>query len=88
MEKTELHEILTLNRVFAVAPEMVWRAWIDADALRVWFGQSEAPGWEALQPEEESLLQIRCRCSKRRSFGTMSGCRSGHVLDIAGPPRY
>jgi uncharacterized protein YndB with AHSA1/START domain len=48
MEKTELHEILTLNRVFAVAPETVWRAWIDADALRVWFGQSEAPGWEAL----------------------------------------
>ena len=27
MEKTELHEILTLNRVFAVAPETVWFAW-------------------------------------------------------------
>jgi uncharacterized protein YndB with AHSA1/START domain len=47
MEKTELHEVLRLNRVFAVAPEAVWRAWTDADALRVWFGQSEASGWEA-----------------------------------------
>jgi uncharacterized protein YndB with AHSA1/START domain len=48
MERTELCEVLRLTRVYAVAPDKVWRAWVDADALRVWFGQSEAPGWEAV----------------------------------------
>ena len=48
MERTQLCEVLRLDRVFAAAPEIVWRAWVDADALRVWFGQSEAPGWEAV----------------------------------------
>lgn len=38
---------LNLKRFFPVAPEKVWRAWIDADALRVWFGQTEAAGWQA-----------------------------------------
>lgn len=38
---------LVLRRVFAVAPEKVWRAWIDAAALRIWFGQADAPGWQA-----------------------------------------
>src|SRR5258706_5537642 len=47
MERTELHEVLRLSRVLAVAPEAVWRAWTDVAALRVWFGQSEAPGWAA-----------------------------------------
>ena len=47
MERTELHEVLRLERVFAVAPEKVWRAWTDAEALRLWFGQSEAPDWAA-----------------------------------------
>jgi uncharacterized protein YndB with AHSA1/START domain len=47
MERTELHEVLRLERVFAVAPEKVWRAWTDAEALRAWFGQSEAPDWAA-----------------------------------------
>ena len=45
MEKTL--EKLVLTRSFAVAPEKVWRAWIDADAMRVWFGQTEAPAWHA-----------------------------------------
>jgi uncharacterized protein YndB with AHSA1/START domain len=47
MERTELHEVLRLERVFAVAPEKVWRAWTEAEALRIWFGQSEAPDWAA-----------------------------------------
>jgi len=37
MERAQLHEVLRLNRVFAVAPEALWRAWTDADALRVFF---------------------------------------------------
>jgi uncharacterized protein YndB with AHSA1/START domain len=45
MEKTL--EKLVLTRSFTVTPEKVWRAWIDADAMRVWFGQTEAPAWQA-----------------------------------------
>ena len=45
MEKTL--EKLVLVRSFTVAPEKVWRAWIDAGAMRVWFGQAEAPTWQA-----------------------------------------
>jgi len=40
-------ESLVLRRTFAVAPQKVWRAWIDAAALRIWFGQADAPGWQA-----------------------------------------
>jgi len=38
---------LVLTRSFAVAPDKVWRAWIEPAALRIWFGQSDAPGWQA-----------------------------------------
>ena len=41
---------LVLRRVYAAPPERVWRAWIDADALRVWFGQEGAQGWTADWP--------------------------------------
>jgi len=40
-------ESLVLRRTFAVAPRKVWRAWVDAAALRIWFGQSDAACWEA-----------------------------------------
>ena len=40
-------ESLVLRRVFDVAPELVWRAWIDSAALRIWFGQADAAGWQA-----------------------------------------
>ena len=46
MESTAL-ETLVLRRVYAVAPEKVWRAWFDADALRSWLGQADFPGWHA-----------------------------------------
>jgi len=46
MEKTAL-ERLVLTRTLAAAPETVWRAWTDADALRVWFAQTESPRWLA-----------------------------------------
>ena len=36
---------LTLKRVYPVAPEKVWRAWTDPQALRQWFDQTDAPGW-------------------------------------------
>ena len=40
-------ETLVLKRVYAVAPDKVWRAWFDADALRIWLGQGESPVWRA-----------------------------------------
>jgi len=40
-------EVLVLRRNYPVAPHAVWRAWIDAAALRIWFGQSDASCWEA-----------------------------------------
>ena len=43
----EARETLVLKRFFPVAAEKVWRAWIDVDALRVWFGQSGAAAWQA-----------------------------------------
>jgi uncharacterized protein YndB with AHSA1/START domain len=43
----EEREVLVLRRNFPVAPQAVWRAWIDVAALRIWFGQSDAPCWEA-----------------------------------------
>jgi uncharacterized protein YndB with AHSA1/START domain len=41
------HETLVLRRSFAVPPGAVWRAWIDAAAIRTWFGQGDAAGWKA-----------------------------------------
>lgn len=38
---------LVLTRSFPVAPDKVWRAWVEPAALRTWFGQSDAPGWQA-----------------------------------------
>lgn len=38
---------LNLRRFFPVAPDKVWRAWIDPAAVRDWFGQGDAPGWKA-----------------------------------------
>jgi uncharacterized protein YndB with AHSA1/START domain len=38
---------LVLTRNFFVAPDKVWRAWIDPAAIRIWFGQADAPGWQA-----------------------------------------
>ena len=32
---------LSLNRTFPVAPEEVWRAWTDPQALKRWFGPDE-----------------------------------------------
>lgn len=47
MESTLQRETLVLKRFYAVAPDKVWRAWTEPDALRVWFGQSESPVWQA-----------------------------------------
>ena len=38
METTQAPAAVTLRRSFAVAPEKVWRAWTDPQALIHWFG--------------------------------------------------
>lgn len=40
-------EALELRRFYPVAPDRVWRAWVEADALREWFGQASARSWNA-----------------------------------------
>lgn len=47
MDRTLQRESLLLTRFYAVAPEKVWRAWTEPDALRIWFGQADAPGWKS-----------------------------------------
>ena len=40
-------EAFVLRRSYPVPPPAVWRAWVDAAVLRVWFGQVDAPEWHA-----------------------------------------
>jgi uncharacterized protein YndB with AHSA1/START domain len=47
MERALQSETLVLTRFYAVAPEKVWRAWTEPDALRIWFGQAGAANWKA-----------------------------------------
>ena len=47
MERILQHESLLLTRFYAVAPDKVWRAWTEPDALRIWFGQVDAADWKA-----------------------------------------
>ena len=44
MENVAL-DTLVLKRSFPVAPDKVWRAWFDAEALRDWLGQADSPVW-------------------------------------------
>ena len=60
-------ESLVLRRVFAVEPAKVWRAWIDAAALRIWFGQADASGWQA---EMDVRAGGRYRLVMRNSEGS------------------
>jgi uncharacterized protein YndB with AHSA1/START domain len=49
MAKANLEEDgpFVLTRRFSVAPDKVFRAWIEPAAIRIWFGQADAPGWQA-----------------------------------------
>ncbi len=56
MEQSKLAEVpsLTLTRSYPVAPEKVWRAWTDPQALKQWFKPD--PSW--LVPLVESDLRV------------------------------
>ena len=58
---------LTLSRTYPVAPEKVWRAWTDAEALKRWWGP--APG----EPVSAAELDVRVGGRFRIVFGGADG---------------
>jgi uncharacterized protein YndB with AHSA1/START domain len=76
MAETTLKEkpSLTLNRSYPVAPERVWRAWTDPQALKRWFG----PGGE----DPVSLAQLDVRVGGR--FRIVFGGPDGKAHDVQG----
>ena len=76
MEQAKLAEkpSLNLQRRYPVAPEKVWRAWTDAQALKQWWG----PGG----PEAVSLVQIDLRVGGR--FRIVFGGARGEDHEVQG----
>jgi len=65
---------LTLSRHYPVAPEKVWRAWTDPQALRQWFG----PGG----PQAVSVADLDLRVGGR--FRLVFGGAQGNEHEAAG----
>lgn len=65
---------LTLQRHYPVAPEKVWRAWTDAEALKRWWGPG--PG------EPVSLAELDVRVGGR--FRIVFGGPDGKMHECAG----
>ena len=65
---------LTLTRSYPVAPEKVWRAWTDPEAIKRWFG----PG----AGEPVSLAQLDVRVGGR--FRIVFGGADGKAHECAG----
>lgn len=65
---------LTLRRHYPVAPEKVWRAWTDPQALRQWFG----PGG----PQPVSVADVDLRAGGR--FRLVFGGPQGNEHEAAG----
>lgn len=69
MEATRLDQkpFLTLTRRFPVAPEKVWRAWTDPEAVKKWWG----PGPD--EPVSRAELDVRVGGRFRIVFGGADG---------------
>lgn len=76
MEQAKLAEkpSLSLQRRYPVAPEKVWRAWTDPEALKRWWG----PGG----PEAVSLVQLDVRVGGR--FRIVFGGPQGDEHEVQG----
>jgi uncharacterized protein YndB with AHSA1/START domain len=76
MEQAKLAEkpALSLQRRYPVAPEKVWRAWTDPQALKQWWG----PGG----PEAVSLVQLDVRVGGR--FRIVFGGPQGDEHEVQG----
>jgi uncharacterized protein YndB with AHSA1/START domain len=70
MEQAQLKDkpALTLHRKFPVAPEKVWRAWTEPQALKQWFG----PAGEQ-QPVSVADIDLRPGGRFRLAFGGPDG---------------
>ena len=79
METTRLAEkpSLNLQRHYPVAPEKVWRAWTDPEALKRWWG----PGG----PEAVSVVQLDLRVGGR--FRIVFGGPKGDDHEVQGTYR-
>jgi uncharacterized protein YndB with AHSA1/START domain len=69
MEQAKLREkpFLSLNRSYPVAPEKVWRAWTDPEAIKRWWG----PGGN--DPVSVAQLDVRVGGRFRIVFGGPQG---------------
>lgn len=69
MNGSALNELprLVLTRVYPVAPEKVWRAWTDPQALARWFGPAEADSVSRAE------LDVRVGGRYRVVFGAPDG---------------
>ncbi len=65
--------LLSLTRIFPVAPEKVWQAWTDPQALKNWFGPDEG---------EVSLAQTDVRVGGR--FHVIFSTLDGEQHDVSG----
>ncbi len=86
MEQARLKDkpFLTLSRSYPVAPEKVWRAWTDPQALKRWWG----PGG----PEAVAVAQLDVRVGGRFRivFGGPRGDEhevQGRYLEVAPPAK-
>jgi uncharacterized protein YndB with AHSA1/START domain len=79
MEQARVSEkpALSLQRHYPVAPEKVWRAWTDPQALKRWWG----PGG----PEAVSLVQLDVRVGGR--FRVLMVDAQGEEFDVSGTYR-
>jgi uncharacterized protein YndB with AHSA1/START domain len=67
MEQVAAKPSLTLSRHYPVAPEKVWRAWTDPEAIKRWFGP------EAGEPVAAAELDVRAGGRFRIVFGGPDG---------------
>ena len=74
MERVAEKPSLTLTRTYPVAPEKVWRAWTDAEAVKKWWGPG--PG------EPVSLAELDVRVGGR--FRIVFGGADGKAHECAG----
>lgn len=76
MEQTHVQAqpSLTLERHYPVAPEKVWRAWTDPQALRQWFGPGE--------PHKVAVAEVDLRVGGR--FRIAFGGADGNENEAAG----
>jgi uncharacterized protein YndB with AHSA1/START domain len=82
MERSQLQEqaklkerpFLAIDRHYPVAPEKVWRAWTDPQALKRWWG----PGG----PEQVSVVQLDVRVGGR--FRIVFGGPQGNEHEVQG----